>query len=129
MATWRWIDKNLLLLSHDESLVMHGGASGVRDEALLDSALNRAPHLAHDGQPDYAELAAAYGVALAKNHPFVDGNKRVAFLSVGVFLMLNGHQLTATQVDATLIMFAVAAGEIDEPAFAEWIRQNSGLRD
>lgn len=129
MATWRWIDKNLLLLSHDESLVMHGGASGVRDEALLDSALNRAPNLAHDGQPDYAELAAAYGVALAKNHPFVDGNKRVAFLSVGVFLMLNGHRLTATQVDATLIMFAVAAGEIDEPAFAEWIRQNSRLRD
>lgn len=129
MATWRWIDKNLLLLSHDESLVMHGGASGVRDEALLDSALNRAPNLAHDGQPDYAELAAAYGVALAKNHTFVDGNKRVAFLSVGVFLMLNGHRLTATQVDATLIMFAVAAGEIDEPAFAEWIRQNSRLRD
>lgn len=129
MATWRWIDKNLLVILHDESLVMHGGASGVRDEALLDSALNRAPNLAHYGQPDYAELAAAYGVALAKNHPFVDGNKRVAFLSVGVFLMLNGHRLTATQVDATLIMFAVAAGEIEEPAFAEWIRQNSRLRD
>lgn len=129
MATWRWIDKNLLVILHDESLVMHGGASGVRNEALLDSALNRAPNLAHYGQPDFAELAAAYGVALAKNHPFVDGNKRVAFLSVGVFLMLNGHRLTATQVDATLIMFAVAAGEIDEPAFAEWIRQNSRLRD
>lgn len=129
MATWRWIDKNLLVILHDESLVMHGGASGVRDEALLDSALNRAPNLANNRQPDYAELAAAYGVALAKNHPFVDGNKRVAFLSVGVFLMLNGHRLTATQVDATLIMFAVAAGEIDEPAFAEWIRQNSRLRD
>ena len=129
MATWCWIDKNLLVILHDESLVMHGGASGVRDEALLDSALNRAPNLAHYGQPDYAELAAAYGVALAKNHPFVDGNKRVAFLSVGVFLMLNGHRLTATQVDATLIMFAVAAGEIDEPAFAEWIRQNSRLHD
>jgi len=129
MANWRWIDKNLLIILHDESLVMHGGASGVRDEALLDSALNRAPNLAHYGQPDYAELAAAYGVALAKNHPFVDGNKRVAFLSVGVFLMLNGHRLTATQVDATLIMFAVAAGEIDEHAFAEWIRQNSRLRD
>lgn len=129
MATWRWIDKNLLVILHDESLVMHGGASGVRDEALLDSALNRAPNLAHGDQPDYAELAAAYGVALAKNHPFVDGNKRVAFLSVGVFLMLNGHRLTATQVDATLIMFAVAAGEIDEPAFAEWIRQNSRLSD
>lgn len=129
MATWRWIDKNLLVILHDESLVMHGGSSGVRDKALLDSALNRPPNLAHYGQPDYAELAAAYGVALAKNHPFVDGNKRVAFLSVGVFLMLNGRRLTATQVDATLIMFAVAAGEIDEPTFAEWIRQNSRLRD
>lgn len=129
MATWRWIDKNLLVILHDESLAMHGGASGVRDEALLDSALNRPPNLAHYGQPDYAELAAAYGVALAKNHPFVDGNKRVAFLSVGVFLMLNGHRLTAPQVDATLIMFAVAAGEIDENAFAEWIRQNSRFRD
>lgn len=114
---------------HDESLAMHGGASGVRDEALFDSALNRAPNLAHYGNPDYAELAAAYGVGLAKNHAFVDGNKRVAFLSVGLFMMLNGHQLTATQVDATLTMLAVAAGEMDEVAFAGWIRQNSRARD
>lgn len=129
MSTWRWIDKQLLVMLHDESLAMHGGASGVRDETLFDSALNRAPNLAHYGNPDYAELAAAYGVGLAKNHAFVDGNKRVAFLSVGLFLMLNGRQLTATQVDATLTMLAVAAGEIDEHGFAGWIRQNSRVRD
>lgn len=104
---------------------MHGGASGIRDEALLDSALNRAPNLAHYGQPDVAELAAAYGIGLAKNHAFVDGNKRAAFLSVGLFLMLNGYRLTASQVDATLTVVAVAAGELNEQAFAAWIRANS----
>lgn len=107
---------------------MHGGASGIRDEALLDSALNRAPNLAHYGEPDYTDLAAAYGVGLAKNHAFVDGNKRVAFLSVGLFLALNGYKLAATQVNATLTMFAVASGEIDEAAFASWLRQNTTQR-
>jgi death on curing protein len=125
MTTWRWIDKTLLITLHDESLAMHGGASGIRDEALLDSALNRAPNLAHYGEPDYADLAAAYGVGLAKNHAFVDGNKRAAFLSVGLFLALNGYKLTATQVDATLTMLAVAAGEIGEVEFAVWIRKNT----
>jgi death-on-curing protein len=107
---------------------LHGGAAGIRDEKLLDSALHRALNLAMYGQPDYADLAAAYGIGLAKNHAFVDGNKRVAFLSVGLFLMLNGYKLTATQVDATLIMLAVAASEIDEVKFAEWIRNNSAIR-
>lgn len=128
MSHWRWIEKQLLIILHDESLALHGGASGVRDEALLDSALNRAPNLAHYGQPDFAELAAAYGVGLAKNHAFVDGNKRVAFLSIGLFLMLNGRELTATEVDATLTMIAVAAGEIDESTLAEWIRLHSQAR-
>jgi death-on-curing protein len=128
MTDWNWIDKQLLMLLHDESLVMHGGASGVRDEALLDSALNRAPNLAHYGAPDYADLAAAYGFGLAKNHAFVDGNKRAAFLSVGLFLGLNGYKLTATQVDATLTMLAVAGGEMDEAAFAAWMRKNTVKR-
>lgn len=122
------MEKRLLVVLHDESLAMHGGASGIRDEALLDSALNRAPNLAHYGTPDYAELAAAYGVGLAKNHAFVDGNKRAAFLSVGLFLALNGYKLTATQVDATLSMLAVASGELDEVAFAAWIRKNSAKK-
>lgn len=122
---WRWVDKRLLVTLHDESLAMHGGSSGIRDEALLDSAMNRAPNLAHYGKPDYAELAAAYGIGLAKNHAFVDGNKRVAFLSVGLFLVLNGYKLTATQVVATLAMMAVAAGELSETEFADWIRKHS----
>lgn len=128
MTQFRWIDKRLLITLHDESLALHGGASGIRDEGLLDSALNRAVNLAMYGAPDFAELAAAYGVGLAKNHAFVDGNKRAAFLSVGLFLGLNGYKLKATQVQATLNMFAVAAGDIDEPTFASWIRQNSVLR-
>jgi len=125
---WRWVDKTLLVTLHDESLAMHGGASGIRDEALLDSALNRAPNLAHYGKPAYAELAAAYGIGLAKNHAFADGNKRVAFLSVGLFLALNGYKLTATQVDATLTMLAVASGETDEATFAAWIVANTQPR-
>jgi death-on-curing protein len=121
---FRWIDKQLLVTLHDESLALHGGASGIRDEGLLDSALNRAVNFVMYGSPDFAELAAAYGVGLAKNHAFVDGNKRAAFLSVGLFLGLNGYKLKATQVDATLTMLAVAAGEIDEQNFAAWIRKN-----
>lgn len=128
MSQWRWLDKQLLIMLHDESLATHGGASGVRDEGLLDSALNRAPNLALYDKPDFADLAAAYGLGLAKNHAFVDGNKRVAFLSVGLFLGLNGYKLKATQVDAALTMLAVAAGDIDEPGFAAWIRQNSVQR-
>jgi len=128
MSQWRCVDKQLLIMLHDESLATHGGASGVRDEGFLDSALNRAPNLTLYEQPDFAELAAAYGLGLAKNHAFVDGNKRVAFLSVGLFLGLNGYKLNASQVDATLTILALAAGEIDEANFAGWIRQNSVVR-
>ncbi len=129
MNQWRWVDKQLLMMLHDESLALHGGASGVRDEGLLDSALNRAPNLAMHGKPNVAQLAAAYGVGLAKNHAFVDGNKRVAFLAVGLFLGLNGCKLVATQVDATLTMLAVASGDMNEQEFAVWIRNNSATRD
>jgi death-on-curing protein len=128
MSQFRWIDKQLLVILHDESLALHGGASGIRDEGLLDSALNRAVNLAMYANPDFAELAAAYVVGLAKNHAFVDGNKRAAFLSLGLFLGLNGYKLKATQVDATLTMLAVAAGEIDEQNFADWIRKNAVQR-
>lgn len=125
---WRWIDKSALVRLHDESLAMHGGLSGIRDESLLDSALARPQHLAVYGEPDIAALAASYGHGLAKNHPFVDGNKRVAFLSVGLFLLINGHRLTATQVDATLTVLAVASGEVDEAAFATWLRSHLSVR-
>ncbi len=120
--TWRFIDRRALLLLHDESLAEHGGASGLRDEGLLDSALARPLNLVAYGDPDVAALAASYGVGLAKNHPFVDGNKRAAFLAVGLFLALNGYRLVATQAQATLTMLAVAAGDLTEDDFAAWIR-------
>ena len=129
MQAWSWIDKQLLIILHDESLTMHGGASGIRDDGLLDSALNRATNLALYGKPNIAELAAAYGFGLAKNHAFVDGNKRVAFLAVGLFLGLNGYKLKATQVDATLIMLAVAGGDMNEADFASWIKKYSVKQD
>jgi death-on-curing protein len=122
MSGWHWIDKRALCLLHDESLAEHGGSAGLRDEGLLESALARPQHLAIDGQTDLADLAAAYGVGLAKNHPFVDGNKRAAFLSVGIFLALNGHRLVATQADATITMLGVASGDMEEVHFAAWIR-------
>ncbi|SCC95475.1 Death-on-curing family protein [Thiomonas sp. X19] len=120
--SWRFIDRRALLLLHDESLAEHGGAPGLRDEGLLDSALARPLSLMAYGEPDLAALAAAYGVGLAKNHAFVDGNKRAAFLAVGLFLALNGYRLTATQADATLTMLAVASGDTSEDDFAAWIR-------
>jgi death-on-curing protein len=124
VSSWLWVSRAALELLHGESLAEHGGAPGLRDEGLLESALARPQHLVAYGRPapDLAGLAAAYGVGLAKNHPFVDGNKRAAFLAVGLCLLLNGHRLVATQAEATSAMFALAAGELDEAAFAAWLR-------
>lgn len=124
MSGWRWVNRQVLLLLHEESLAEHGGAPGLRDAGLLDSALARPLNLALYGDPDVAELAAAYGIGLAKNHAFVDGNKRAAFLALGMFLALNGQRLQATQLDATLTMLAVAAGEISEKVLSQWIRDH-----
>ena len=130
--SWRWVSKQALVLLHGESLATHGGREGMRDEGLLDSALTRPKNIlayADAGNPpDAAALAASYGVGLAKNHPFVDGNKRAAFLAVGLFLYLNGLRLQATQTDATLTMLAVAAGDITEEAFAAWLREHAVAR-
>ena len=120
-----WIDRRALLLLHGESLVLHGGAPGMRDEGLLDSALARPENLAAYGQPDVFDCAAAYAFGLAKNHPFIDGNKRAAFLGAGMFLRLNGFRLTATQHEATLTMLALAASDITEAAYADWLRNNT----
>lgn len=126
--SWRWVNRVALELLHEESLAEHGGPTGLRDEGLLESALARPPNLAAYGKPDWAELAACYGVGLAKNHPFLDGNKRAAFLAVGLFLALNGRRLTATQAEATLVMIDVAAGAIDEAGLARWIRDHAQRR-
>ena len=121
---WRWVDQRALLLLHAESLAEHGGGEGLRDAGLLASALARPLNLAAYGDPDVAALAASYGFGLAKNHPFVDGNKRAAFLAVGLFLYLNGYRLQATQAEATLAMLALAASEITEAEFAQWLRDH-----
>lgn len=125
---WHWVDRDVLLTLHDESLAEHGGGTGIRDEGLLDSALSRPLNTAAYGQPDAAELAASYGYVLAKNHAFLDGNKRAAFLAVGLFLYLNGYLLTATQADATRAVLALAASDIDEAQFAQWLRSNMRVK-
>ena len=121
----RWISKKALLMLHEESLAMFGGASGLRDEGLLDSALARPLNThAYNADSTLAGLAASYGFGLAKNHAFLDGNKRIAFLSIGVFLSINGHKLVADQVEAIPTMLAVAAGELGERRLATWIQKN-----
>jgi death-on-curing protein len=122
------VSKVALVLLHDESLAEHGGSAGIRDEGLLDSALARPLNLAAYGDPDVADLAACYGAGLTQNHPFVDGNKRSGFLALGLFLALNGRRLTATQVDATQTMLALAAGELTEEQLAAWVRSHSSTR-
>ena len=108
----RWNSKKALLMLHEESLAMFGGASGLRDEGLLDSALARPLNThAYNADSTLADLAASNGFGIAKNHAFLDGNKRAAFLSIGMFLSINGHKLVADQVDAIQTILAVAAGE------------------
>jgi death on curing protein len=128
MSGWKWVNRRVLLLLHEESLAEHGGAPGLRDGGLLDSALARPFNLALYEQLDVAGLTASYGVGLAKNHAFVDGNKRAAFLAVGLFLAANGFRLRATQADATLTVIDVAAGVMDEATFANWIRNHIHTR-
>jgi len=122
----RWVDKRALLLLHEESLAMFGGASGLRDEGLLDSALARPVNLrAYNPDSTTAQLAAAYGYGIARNHPFVDDNKRAAFLASGLFLSFNGRRLVANPADAVETIVALAAGGLEEEAYAEWIRIHS----
>lgn len=121
-----WLAKGDVVELHDYVLMRTGGASGLRDEALLESALARALNRwSYEGIEDIRDLAATYATGLAKNHPFVDGNKRAAFLGMGLFLELNGWRLTATDEDATATIYALAASQIDEATLANWIRANS----
>ena len=122
--TWVWIDPRVLLAVHDEQLAEHGGAAGTRDLGLFDSALARPRNLALYGEPDAADLAASYGCGIARNHPFIDGNKRTAFVAVELFLALSGRRLTADDADCVLTMLAVASGTLDEAAFAAWLRRH-----
>jgi death-on-curing protein len=126
--TWIWLDPVLIHAVHEEQLAEHGGDTGLRDANLLGSALARPEQFACYGMPDVADLASAYGYALARNHPFVDGNKRTAFVATELFLALNGADLVASDVECVMTMLDVAAGEIEEAAFAQWIHQHVQLR-
>ena len=121
-----WVEREVVNAAHDLSIAEHGGASGLRDEGLLLSALDRPKNPHHyEGVADIPLLAATYAVGLAKNHPFADGNKRTAFIVCAAFLLRNGMRLTADQVDSTTTMLAVASGEMEIDALADWIRANS----
>ena len=117
-----WLTRELLLAVHDEQVAEHGGASGVRDLGLLESALARPLNRAAYGQADLAELGALYALAIARNHPFIDGNKRTAFVALETFLLLNGAELTASDAEATVLMLDMAAGAVDEAGFITWVR-------
>jgi len=122
-----WLDRRGLLLLHLESLSEHGGSSGMRDEGLLDSALARPRNqFNYNPNADLAQLAAAYGFGLAKNHAFVDGNKRIAFIATALFLRLNGLRLATERLDEIQTMLNLASGLITEEQFAAWIRTNCG---
>lgn len=122
MSDWTWVDAAVALAIHDEQLAEHGGASGVRDMGAFESAMARPVNLAAYGEPDAAALAAAYAFGLARNHAFVDGNKRTAYVVAEVFLALNGCSLTASDAESILTFLALAAGDLSEDALADWFR-------
>lgn len=110
------------MAAHQEQLAEHGGGQGVRDERLLDSAMACAKNLAAYGQPDAADLAAAYAYGIARNHPFIDGNKRTAAVVSETFLLVNGYLLNATDAEVVVAFLALAAGDLAEDELADWFR-------
>jgi death on curing protein len=124
-VTWRWLLNGVVLALHDEQLAEHGGSPGVRDAGLLSSALARPQNQVAYGDPSVFDLAAAYAFGIIRNHPFVDGNKRTGFLAAYVFLDLNGWELMAPENEAVAAVLALAAGEIQEAGFSEWLKTNS----
>jgi len=120
-----WFSREECLALHDMMLADYGGMSGVRDDNMLESALAKPRQLFAYGKPTLAEMAAAYAAGVVKNHPFLDGNKRTGFMLGAAFLERNGHEFFATEVDATLKTLALAAGEMDERQYAEWLATNS----
>ena len=120
---WIWIAVDVAVAAHGEQLAEHGGGEGVRDMRLLESAMARPQNLASYGQPDIAELAAAYAYGIARNHPFVDGNKRTAAVVSETFLALNGYRLDATDAELVVAFQALAAGELSEDELADWFRR------
>ena len=126
MNPWTWIEESVVWAIHEVQLAEHGGSSGVRDPGLLASALARPLNLSnYDSTADAAALAAAYGFGIARNLPFIDGNKLTAFVCCELFLALNGHTLTADDSSCVSITLALAAGELPEAEFAAWLRTHT----
>lgn len=123
MADWRWVTHRAALSAHAEQIEEHGGATGIRDTGLFESAMARPQQIEAYGDPDAAALAAAYAFGLARNHPFVDGNKRTAAVVSLLFLLKNGLRVEASDADMTVIFIALAAGELTEDELADWFRQ------
>jgi death on curing protein len=119
---WIWVALAVAEAAHAEQLAEHGGGEGVRDAGLLESAMARPQNLATYGEPDVAALAAAYGFGIARNHPFIDGNKRTAAVVAETFLALNGYGLLASDAELVVAFLALAAGELSEDELADWFR-------
>ena len=124
-----WIELRDTLAIHDRLLALYGGATGVRDQGLLESALARPrQHHAYGNSPDVVEMAALYTAGIVRNHPFVDGNKRAGFVVGVLFLELNGFKLEASEADATQAVMGLASGTLDEAAYTWWLRENARRR-
>lgn len=120
-----WLSRQLILAIHDEQLTEHGGAVGVRDDGLLDSALARPLNRAGYREPDSAELAAVCSIGIARNHPFLDGSKRTAYVALETFLALNGCAFPVSDAEAVVVMLVMATGEMPDDEFIAWVRGNT----
>jgi death-on-curing protein len=119
-----WLSAEIVLAIQGELLARFGGLEGIRDQGLLESALNRPLQLFHSGKPDIFDLAASYAHGIVKNHPFLDGNKRAGFMAAYTFLGVNGFRLEAPEEEAVLRTLALAAGEIGAEEYAAWLRES-----
>jgi death on curing protein len=127
MSRFDWLDREIILAIHEEQLAQHGGGVGIRDEGLQESALARPRNLAaYNDDADLAALAAAYAFGLARNQPFIDGNKRTAHVAIELFLVEHGHVLITEDGDAVLTFLALASGDLSEEQLADWIRRSLG---
>jgi death on curing protein len=124
-VSWRWLSRRAVLAIHAEQIAEHGGAPGLRDGSLLDSALARPRNRAAYNKPDPADLAAAYGFGLVRNHPFVDGNKRTGFVAAATFLLLNECAIKASESAVVTTFRRLADGTLTEQQLADWFRANS----
>ena len=125
MKTPVWVLRETVVAVHESLLREFGGLSGIRDAGMFDSALARPQQLFVYGKPELTDLAAAYAFGLVRNHPFIDGNKRIGLATAVIFLEINGHEFTATEVDAVIQTLALAAGALDEAGYAAWLKAKS----